>query len=144
MTPTLSQLLSSRPKAVEAIRKSYGMNWLTDVFSENENAGTIRAYCASVDLGAPWLDSIETLLGLIESKAAEAPLSDAEIEGMRWRTYLGDMSGNGLRVFHVSEEGKLFEAASNSDRNAAIESHNADIDRCHREIKRMRKEPTNA
>lgn len=131
MTPTLSQLLSARPKAVEAIRKSYGVQWLRSTVPEHDDAETIRDYCASEQIGSPWLDSIETLLDLIESRCvADAPLSDAEIEGMKWTWYETAVGPIGFVSFHAHDA----ENAAN-----AMASHNSDIARCHREIKRLRK-----
>lgn len=129
MTTTLSQLLSARPKAVEAIENDYNASLsLTD---EENACRLIRSYCASEQIGRPWLDSIETLLDLIESRCvAEAPLSDAEIKGMKWTWYETAVGPIGLVSFHAHDA----ENAAN-----AMASHNSDIARCHREIKRLRK-----
>lgn len=118
MTPTLSQLLSARPKAVEAINRWIGIHPLDNrsIYNASE---IIReyAYKHDVDKDTVGLSSLEALLDLIESRCvAEAPLSDAEIEGMKWK------------------ERPI----------GSAEYHNDNIDRCHREIKRLRKEPTNA
>ena len=133
MTPTLSQLLSARPKAVEAIRKSYGVQWLRSTVPELDSIETIRDYCALEQIGSPWLDSIETLLDLIESRCvADAPLSDAEIEGMKWRVNVP----GGL----VIRCGELFySAGSPENANYLITEQNNGISTLHREIKRLRK-----
>lgn len=130
VTPTLYQLLSARPKAVEAIENDYNASLsLTD---EENACRLIRSYCASEQIGSPWLDSIETLLDLIESRCvADAPLSDAEIEGMKWRVNVP----GGL----VIRCGELFySAGSPENANYLITEQNNGISTLHREIKRLR------
>ena len=129
MTPTLSQLLSARPKAVEAIAVDHGAEWTT--FMRGHVANTIRTYASEQEIGDPVMDSIETLLDLIEARCkADAPLSDAEIEGMKWTWHETAVGPIGFVSFHAHDA----ENAAN-----AMASHNSDIARCHREIKRLRK-----
>ena len=111
MTPTLSQLLSARPKAVVFIQ-TWDDDTLLSGYDDEDAVTTIRNCCHAEGIGRRLLDSIETLLDLIEAKCvAEAPLSDAEIEGMKWK------------------ERPI----------GSAEYHNDNIDRCHLEIKRLRK-----
>lgn len=130
MTPTLSQLLSARPKAVVFIQ-TWDDDTLLSGYDDEDAVTTIRNCCHAEGIGRPLLDSIETLLDLIESRCvAEAPLSDAEIEGMKWTRYETAVGPIGLVSFHAHDA----ENAAN-----AMASHNSDIARCHREIKRLRK-----
>lgn len=133
MTPTLSQLLSARPKAVEAINRWTGIHPLDNrsIYNASE---IIReyAYKHDIDKDVVGLSSLEALLDLIESRCvSEAPLSDAEIEGMKWRVNVP----GGL----VIRCGELFySAGSPENANYLITEQNNGISTLHREIKRLR------
>lgn len=129
MTPTLSQLLSARPKAVVFIQ-TWDDDTLLSGYDDEDAVTTIRNCCHAEGIGRRLLDSIETLLDLIEAKCvAEAPLSDAEIEGMKW-----GRDGRAVRTYT-----SCFKALNENEAIDAAEYHNDNIDRCHREIKRLRK-----
>lgn len=128
MTPTLSQLLSARPKAVVFIQ-TWDDDTLLSGYDDEDAVTTIRNCCHAEGIGRPLLDSIETLLDLIEAKCvAEAPLSDAEIEGMKWSVE--------DEIVNTSES--YFTARDSFEAGDAMRYHNKDIARCHLEIKRLR------
>jgi hypothetical protein len=114
---TLQDLLANHPLAVEAIVK-WNAGIHLDRYDDKDAADRVHLFAALNKIGTPYLDSIETLLGLIEAKCkAEAPLTDEDINAMLW------------------EPEELYD-----DRASNTRWHNACIDKLHAEIKRMRKE----
>jgi len=131
VTTDLQSILAARPNAVKSIDRYNGSdNWRNSTKYEDVTTGTVRWYCHANSIARPWLDSIETLLDAIEAKLkAERPMSDEEIEGMKW-TSLGCMVGPKQVV--------TFHAANDSHASSALTRHNSDIDTLHAEIKRWR------
>ena len=133
MTPTISQLLSARPKAVEAINEHFKFRADTlSKFDDRDAADKVHLYAALHRIGTPYLDSIETLLDLIESRCvAEAPLSDAEIEGMKWKAMYTECIDTG--------DGLASQCLGETTRDLLITAQHACISTLHREIRRLRK-----
>lgn len=128
---TLTELLASHPLAVEAID-------LQSVHNRYTVATKVRDYANLNGVGDFAFDSIETLLDLIESKLkAERGLSDKEIEDMKW-------SFCGCRVEHAGMPCGHFSCFNETGRKVAIAAQHAIVDALHAEIKRLRKEPTDA
>ena len=131
MTPTLSQLLSARPKAVVFIQ-TWDDDTLLSGYDDEDAVTTIRNCCHAEGIGRPLLDSIETLLDLIEAKCvAEAPLSDAEIEGMKWKAMYTECIDTG--------DGLASQCLGETTRDLLITAQHACISTLHREIRRLRK-----
>ena len=131
MTPTLSQLLSARPKAVVFIQ-TWDDDTLLSGYDDEDAVDTIRNCCHAEGIGRRLLDSIETLLDLIEAKCvAEAPLSDAEIEGMKWKAMCTECIDTG--------DGLASQCLGETTRDLLITAQHACISTLHREIRRLRK-----
>jgi F0F1-type ATP synthase delta subunit len=122
MTTTLEQLLAKYPKAVKAIG-------IADYKQRDRLRVIIRIkdYAYANSIGDHAMDSVADLLAAIEAHiTATEPLSDEAIEAMKWhmRRPLRSLAEVGLEWMESS--------------------HNADIDRLHAEIKRLRKEKPDA
>lgn len=133
---TLHQLLAAHPKAVEAIQDGFQLlNGQLAKFDDRDATDKIRLYAALRKIGNPYLDSIASLLSAIEAKlAADAPLSDEEIEGMKWRA----RANSSIIVEHETIEDGYFCAGSEENRDDAVSAQHACIDRLAREIRRLR------
>lgn len=95
-----------------------------------------RAFDTTADCNA-WLAkvraAVRALNATIESKLkAEKPLSDAEIEAMKWTA--------GERAASVETGDVSFTCSGEGNACVAVDAHNSRIDRLHAEIKRLRKE----
>lgn len=129
---TLSDLLAAHPKVVGAIEKWNGNIQLTK-YDDKDAADRIHLFAAINKIGTPYLDSIATLLGLIEERiATETPLTDAEIEGLRWRHWKGGS--------HCVMHGETIIRADDTKAAAVylIEQHNSAINALYAEIRRLR------
>lgn len=126
MTTTLEELLSKYPKAVKAIG-------IAD-YKQRDRLGVIvriKDYAYLNNIGDHAMDSVADLLAAIESHlTASEPLTDEEIEKMKWD----------YRGARVGPPGFIALHAANAENAAnACAAQNADIDRLHAEIRRLRK-----
>lgn len=128
---TISDLLAAHQKSVKAIEDSYQMLAGTlSKFDDEDIAFKIRIYARMQKIGSSYLDSIETLLGLIEANLkAAARLADEEIDGMRWER----VSGGGIGIDH-----RIRYALNEENRVDLTGAHNSCIDKLHAEILRLR------
>lgn len=132
MTTTLEQLLVKYPKAVAAVdqwnapRKVLSLNAYDAINSIREYA-YMKEIATADDCG---MLSLADLLAVIESHlTATEPLTDEEIELMKWTHEGGVVGPSGYVSFH---------AYNAEDAANAVACHNADIDRLHAEIRRLR------
>ena len=132
-TESRRSLVARYPRAVKAVDAWNNGTPLgsADEFTFSNN---VRAYAARNNVGSPWLQGVEALLGAIEMKAAEEPLSDEEIEAMKW-----SVDGSWLKG------GRDFAYSCGLPRNAEYiaAAQHACIDVLLAEIKRVRGASTN-
>lgn len=123
----LQELFTNHKLALEAC----GIN--ATVTSRFAVSIKVRDYAYLNNVGDFAFDSIETLLGLIEAKCkAEAPLTDEEIEAMKWRS-------GGYSVFHHEIKGGCVLCHNDEEAEDAVAAQHACIDRLAAEIRRLRK-----
>jgi len=138
---TLHQLLDAHPKAVAAIAAQIeSPEWGKADFSPRSigewgYSEDIRRYCRLRGIGSP-LDPIASLLSAIEERlAADASLTDEQIEGMKWapendRTIVLSWCGHQFWCF----------TTSNECRRRLLGSHEECVNALLAEIRRLRAE----
>lgn len=130
MTTDPKTLIERFPLTAEACKLDANVSSLTFSALVRDYARKNRIGDSAFDSVESLMQAIETLLDAIEAKLkAERPMSDEEIEGMKW-TSLGCMVGPKQVV--------TFHAANDSHASSALTRHNSDIDTLHAEIKRWR------
>lgn len=130
MTTTLEELLKQHPKAVKAIG-------IADYKQRNRLSVIVRIkdYAYANSIGDHAMDSVADLLAAIEAHiTASEPLGDEEIEAMKWKKNADDR----IVVRWCGNTG-VCEGWNDHHTKWLFEGHNADIDRLHAEIRRLRK-----
>lgn len=132
---TLQQLLAAHPEAVKDIDDPINRGD-SPILSELEPwaaARTIRAYAWNNGYGDDsYILDIESLLTAIDAKLkAERGLTDAEIEGMKWKA-------EGRGVMHNEIVGSQIVCLDDEEANDAVAAQHACVDRLWQDIRRLR------